>query len=201
MARKFTKYPTGYIKANSFRKKMTEDYPKVIAMLRGWIREVSRCETLEELQHTEAYRSRGWDRDARMQDTTLDFTEKLDMIIDSLYNEINTFTQFQTEKLDELSREEQAISDIEQYLTGAGISFVTQEDGIHVYPDDLGRASLVNFIDNLIAALGGQYFGTGRGGSWTAWHVLINGIDFEIGPIDGVILSYKGDEDCWLIKP
>ena len=200
MARKFTKYPSNYVKAaNKFRRQLVEDYPKVISMLHKYIREVARCENQAELEATEAYSSRGLTWDKSLQDIT-DFDEKIDIIIETFQKEIDMFKGFQADKLDEISREEQAVADIEAYLSSIGIDFDTQEDGIHVYPTDLSRESLISFIDNLIATLDGRYFGTGRGGSWSAWNVLINGIDFQIGPIDRVHLSYKGDENCWLIK-
>ena len=202
--RQFTKYPSSSVMASSFRRELAEQYPGIISNLRHDIREVARCENQAELEACKAYGNMGyhWELQAQRKGIT-DFDEKLDMIIDDIYSLLNMHKGFLTKKTEEIAREDQAVADIESYLTSSGISYDVQEDGIHVFPESATREDLIQFIDNLIAATGGTYHGTGRGSSWSAWHVLINGIDFEVGPRSVVNLGSRGDgqDDCWLIKP
>ena len=170
-----------YIKAQSYRRLQAENYPAWIAAIRKDIRTVARCENQEELDNCEILSwnpksiKKIWEDIAKKQNIE-DFDEKIDMIIDYLQSNLDYFKKENENYSSEVEKADRVIEEIERYLeTSTNLYYDIQEDGIHVSPDDRSRDALIAFIDDMLADLGGRYYGTGRGGSWTSWNVLING--------------------------
>ena len=186
-----------YIKCSYTRTQLPQyqDWAKAV---KHDIRAVARCQTQEDLDACDIeswnpkYIKKAWDELAAKQNIT-DFDDKIDMILDWLYNQL----KYNNDKIEQYSKDvetaDRVNESIERYLKMEDFDYSIQDDGFHVYTavyED--RDSLIAFIDDLLKDLGGKYFGTGRGGSWTSWNVKINGIEYQIGPHD--------KDDCWLIR-
>jgi len=56
--------------------------------------------------------------------------------------------------------------------------------------------NVVEFVDSIVDAIDGKYYGTGRGGSWTAWDLLSDtGVHVKAGKAH----NYH-EPDCWYVE-
>lgn len=188
-----------YIKSarQSYRRTQAQGMPAQVAAIRKDIRTVARCENQAELDacdiqsYNPKYIKHVWESLAEKKGI-VDFDEKIDLILEWLQSNLVYFKEQADNYTKEVETADAVTSKIENYLDSTNLYYDTQDDGIHVSPDDRSRDALIAFIDDMLADLGGKYFGTGRGGSWTSWNVKIDGIEFQIGPSD--------DGTCWLIR-
>lgn len=182
-----------YVKA-SYRR--SQDWQGMVDAIKHDIRVIARCNDEADLAAADIHSSNPnaikhiWNEHA--ENKGMDFDEKIDYILDYLYQSLQYFKEELDRKQQETNKADNILFEIENYLRDNQFNFETDVDHIYVYPLYRSRDELIRFIDGLIAELGGRYFGTGRGGSWTSWNILIDGIEFQIGPDD-----YK---DCWLIR-
>lgn len=192
-----------YIRSESYRRQHTASLPDAISALRSDIKTIARCENQAELDTCEIksynskYIKKVWEDLAEKQGIT-DFDEKIDMILEWLQNSMQYYKADMDKYSEEVKTADAVINKIMNYMktvTDYCYSFNSVDSIFEIEPmdgSDLSRSSLQQFIDNLLEALGGRYYGTGRGGSWTSWNVLIDGIEFQIGPSD--------DRSCWIIR-
>lgn len=194
-----------YVRSASYRRQHTASLPDAISALHSDIRAVARCENQAELDACEIksynpkYIKKVWEDLAEKQGIT-DFDEKIDMILEWLQNTMQFYKTDMNKYFEEVKAADAVIQKIMHYLDTVPnycYSFTSTDSIFEIEPltpedADLSRSSLQQFIDNLLEALGGRYYGTGRGGSWTSWNVLIDGIEFQIGP--------SNDGSCWIIR-
>lgn len=186
-----------YIKSSYTRNELPR-YQEWAKATKRDIRRVAKCDNQEELDacDIESWNPKSvkkiWDELAAKQNIT-DFDDKVDLILDWLYNHLTYVEEQIKEYSGNVDKADRVNESIERYLKMEGFDYSIQDDGFHVYTalyED--RDSLIAFIDDLLKDLGGKYFGTGRGGSWTSWNVKIDGIEYQVGPHD--------KDDCWLIR-
>lgn len=187
-----------YIRSESFRRRELPNYQRWYKAVRQDIRRVGACQNEEDLANLELASSNGdfqkdvWNERFENMGVT-DFDEKIDLIIDWLCDTADYIKETSNRYSTGIETADRVLKDMEEYLTSRNFSHEVTSDGIKVYPENGTRDDLIQFIDDLIASLGGKYHGTGRGGSWSAWNVLIDGIEFQIGPP-------SRESDCWLIR-
>ena len=191
------------VRSASYRRQHTASLPDAISALRSDIRTVARCENQSELDTCEIksynpkYIKKVWENLAEKHGIT-DFDEKIDMILEWLQNTMQYYKTDMNKYSEEIKTADTVINKIMDYMKTVSdycYQFSSTDSTFEIEPmdgADLSRSSLQKFIDNLLEALGGRYYGTGRGGSWTSWNVLIDGIEFQIGP--------SGDGSCWTIR-
>ena len=59
-------------------------------------------------------------------------------------------------------------------------------------PEGADHDDCISFVDSVVSAVNGRYYGTGRGGSWSMWDILSNGVEFKAG--------WKDHSDDWEVK-
>ena len=196
-----------YIKSESYRRRELPNNQAKLKALRQDIRNVASCRNEQDLENLEIqswnskYAKRIWNDNFEKQGI-VDFEDKIDFIIDWLYENARYTKETISRFSSEISKADEVFNRITKYLANykptetfpylQPLTYEVKSDEIYVYPEKYSRADLIRFIDHLIRDLDGRYYGTGRGGSWTSWNVLIDGIEFQIGPSD--------TEDCWTIR-
>lgn len=189
-----------YVKS-SYARDQQPRYADWAKAIKADIRNVASCKSQEDLDNLEiqSYNSnyiKGiWNSRFEKMGIT-DFDEKIDNIIDWLYDNLNHVKEYSDKFSKEVASADVIADKIANYLDGR-YDYKVEPEGIVVMPEDLSRDALINFIDDLIAALNGRYFVTARGGSWTSWNIKISGedgpdIEYQIGPTD--------DGSAWLIR-
>lgn len=178
-----------YIRSASYRRRELPRYQEWIKALKQDIRNVAACRNEEDLANLEikSWNSNSekhiWNSRFEKMGVT-DFDEKIDLIIDWLYDSVKYAKETSDTYTNEISTADEVQSKIRNYLAQHDYYFDEFDSMFIVRPEDLSRDALINFIDDLISTLGGRYHGTGRGGSWTAWNIMIDGIEYQIGPTD-----------------
>ena len=76
---------------------------------------------------------------------------------------------------------------IEQKFENGYFEFVIEPSELSDHSD------CINFADDIVAAVKGRYYGTGRGGSWSMWNILAyNGLELKAG--------WKDHSDNFIVK-
>lgn len=190
-----------YIKSESYRRRELPNYQAMFKAIKQDIRNVAACRNEQELSDLELkssnsnYEKQIWNDRFEKMDVT-DFDEKIDLIIDWLYDSANYVKKTADTYSSEIDAADALQDKIIDFLSRDYNCIVTPE-GIEVTCEAMNRDALINMIDSLITNLNGKYHGTGRGGSWTAWNVLLygdgeTGVEYQIGP--------NKDRTAWLIR-
>lgn len=190
-----------YIKSQSYRRRELPNYQAWLKAIKRDIRNVAACQDEEDLANLKLtsgnsdYEKRIWDERFEKQGVT-DFDEKIDLIIDWLYDSANYIKETADRYSSEIDVADTLQDKIINFLSRDYNCTVTSE-GIEVTCEVMNRDALINMIDSLIENLNGKYHGTGRGGSWSSWNILLygdgdKGIEYQIGP--------NADKTAWLIR-
>lgn len=190
-----------YIKSQSYRRRELPNYQAWFKAIKRDIRNVAACQDEEDLANLKLtsgnsdYEKRIWNERFEKKGVT-DFDEKIDLIIDWLYDSANYIKETADKYSSEIEVADVLQDKIIDFLSKDYNCTVTPE-GIEVTCEAMNRDALINMIDSLITNLNGRYHGTGRGGSWTAWNILLygdgdKGIEYQIGP--------NKDRTAWLIR-
>ena len=84
---------------------------------------------------------------------------------------------------------------------GFDIVQADEEMIIVVEPEGSTREDLIEFVDSIKGIIGGRYYGTGRGGSWTAWNLMSpDGVEFQAGFNSDAIFDKDTPDNSWFVR-
>ena len=84
---------------------------------------------------------------------------------------------------------------------GFDIYDASEEAVIVMEPEDATREDLIQFVDDIKDLIGGRYYGTGRGGSWTAWNLMSpDGVEFQVGINSHARYDKDTPDNTWIVR-
>ena len=154
---------------------------------------LARCETLEDVNNAQwSY----WRIDNLINHAVSkqgkSVEEAIDDMLDSLHEDIQKLKLDIQEKIEYEQKSNELMIYLE-HLDGE-YDLVSNDGQVMLFnaPEGATHRDCIAFVDDVVSAIEGRYYGTGRGGSWTAWDILSK---------DGIYLKagWRGN-DQWFIE-
>lgn len=193
-----------YIKSESEIKQLRhvgyspQNLEKKIKLLKQDFRNLAKCETAEDLKNTKwnYWRiDRFLDRELLKhdgdhyieEDHAEDIDDFIDSWLDSLRDMIQQCKEDYAMSADYTVSAENWINMLYNQLNDEYelVDFDTTKIIVKA-PEGATHRDCINFVDHIVDLIDGKYIETGRGGSWTAWHLKSNdGVRFRAGWYNG----------------
>lgn len=138
------------------------------------LKSLAKCETLDDVNQV------GWESYNFARYINMAVEEKGTPVEDAIQDNIEYLSDKIKEKKIELRdaihyerKSEELMNSIESQLKqeGYSVSRDDENDIVVIPPEGATHKDCIEFVDKIVAMIGGKYSLTGRGGSWTAWNL------------------------------